>query len=120
GFKAQSDSVGFYLSLYKFSPPSRLPEFLFGVMLGAIYARRGEGQRAEKWATPMLAVSGLCGFAVLLNGDKLPYSMLHNGLLLPLYGVVVWSLMAGSGPLHRLLSTRPFVIMGDASYQLYI
>jgi peptidoglycan/LPS O-acetylase OafA/YrhL len=119
-FTARVESVGFYLSLYKFSPPSRLPEFLFGVMLGALYARRPDGERLEKWATPMLAVGGVLALSVLLNGDKLPYSMMHNGMLLPLYGMIVWALMAGYGPLHRLLSLPPLVKMGDASYQLYI
>ncbi len=120
GMTAHVDTTAFYLSLYKFSPPSRIPEFLFGVMLGAIYARLPEGERLEKWATPMLAAGGVIALAVLINANRVPYTVLHNGVLLPLYGTIVWSLMAGYGPLHRVLATRPLVKLGDASYQLYI
>ncbi|HWE27558.1 MAG TPA: acyltransferase, partial [Polyangia bacterium] len=120
GVVAHIDTTAFYLSLYKFSPPARIAEFLFGVMLGAIYARLPEGKRLEKWATPTLAFGGLCVLAILLDAGNIPYAMLHDGALLPLYGVIVWALMAGYGPIHRVLATKPLVKMGDASYQLYI
>jgi peptidoglycan/LPS O-acetylase OafA/YrhL len=118
GFVADASSVGWYLSLYKFSPLSRLPELLFGVALGALYRQR----RAcpLRWPTAALIASVIAGALVVSLGDRIPYTLLHNGALLPLYGLVVWSLMAGAGPLHRALCWRPLVALGNASYPLYI
>jgi peptidoglycan/LPS O-acetylase OafA/YrhL len=120
GFVADASSVAFYISLYKFSPLVRLPELLFGVALGAAHRALPEGRRGERWGTAMLAAGGAATVAVLVAGDRIPYTILHNGALLPLYGLIVWSLMAGAGPLHRALASRPLLAVGNASYPLYI
>jgi peptidoglycan/LPS O-acetylase OafA/YrhL len=120
GFVANADSVGFYISLYKFSPLVRLPEFVFGVALGAIYVRSPAAARGRSWATPLLLGTVAVGLVVLLNGDRIPYTLLHNGALLPLYGALVWSLLVGRGPLHRALEARPLLAIGNASYPLYL
>ena len=57
---------------------------------------------------------------MLLGGASIPYTMLHNGTLLPLYALVVWGLMLGRGPLHRALAIRPLTALGDSSYVLYL
>jgi peptidoglycan/LPS O-acetylase OafA/YrhL len=43
--------------------------------------------------------------------------MLHNSLLLPAFGAVLWSVASGRG---RVLGSRPFVTVGKATYDLYI
>jgi peptidoglycan/LPS O-acetylase OafA/YrhL len=120
GFAANADSIGFYIALYKFSPVVRLPEFLFGVALGGLYVRLPANARGERWATPLLLATVAVGAVVLLLGDRIPYTLLHNGMLLPLYGALVWSLLVGRGPLHRALEARPLVAIGNASYPLYL
>jgi peptidoglycan/LPS O-acetylase OafA/YrhL len=45
---------------------------------------------------------------------------LHNGLLLPLHSLIILGLSLGGGTLARLLSIRPLVFLGNASYALYI
>jgi len=120
GFAADADSIGFYIALYKFSPLVRLPEFLFGVALGGIYVRSPAEARGRRWATPLLVGTVAVGLVVLLNGDRIPYTLLHNGALLPLYGALVWSLLVGRGPIHRALEARPLVAVGNASYPLYL
>jgi peptidoglycan/LPS O-acetylase OafA/YrhL len=120
GFAADAGSVGFYIALYKFSPLVRLPEFVFGVALGAIYVRSPAEARGRRWATPLLVGTVAAGAVVLLVGDRIPYTLLHNGALLPLYGALVWTLLVGRGPLHRALEARPLVAIGNASYPLYL
>lgn len=120
GFVADAASVGFYINLYKFSPLARWPEFVFGMVLGALWLTVPAERRGRRHATRLVAGAGAATLAVLLAGDRIPYTLLHDGTLLPLYGVLVWGLMLGEGPLHRLLGCRPLTTLGDASYVLYI
>jgi peptidoglycan/LPS O-acetylase OafA/YrhL len=119
GFRAEVESYGFWLALFKFTPYTRWPEFIFGAGLGALWLHTPAERRGQRWATPLVAGSIAVTSAILLAGDRIPYTMLHNGTLLPLYGAGVWGLMLGHGPLHRALSVRPLTALGDSSYVLY-
>jgi peptidoglycan/LPS O-acetylase OafA/YrhL len=44
----------------------------------------------------------------------------HNGALLPLVALLVVSLALGGGAVGRVLGARPLVVLGEASYALYI
>lgn len=46
--------------------------------------------------------------------------LLHNGVLDPLFAVLIYRLAAGAGPIARVLSWRPLVVLGEASYSIYI
>jgi peptidoglycan/LPS O-acetylase OafA/YrhL len=119
GFRAEVESTGFWLSIFKFTPYTRWPEFIFGSALGALWLRTPVERRGQRWATPLVAGSVGVTIALMLLSDRIPYTMLHNGTLLPLYGAGVWGLMLGEGPLHRALSVRPLTALGDSSYVLY-
>ena len=120
GFVAEAASYGFFLNLYKFAPIVRWPEFVFGVALGALYQKLPAGRRGEKLATPMLLAAGAIGVTVLLASRHIPYTLLHDGTLVPLYAATVWGLTAGSGPLHRALSNKALTSVGNASFSLYV
>jgi peptidoglycan/LPS O-acetylase OafA/YrhL len=49
----------------------------------------------------------------------MPYPIMHDGLLMPLFGCIVLGL-AGENPLARALGVRPLVFVGEASYCLYL
>lgn len=114
---ATVEASGFYINLLKFSPWIRLPEFLFGVALGRWFLldlslKRGGGWMATGGAAMVLAS--------LAFSSHLPYPLLHNGLLVPAFALLVLGLARGGGLLGRALSVRPLVVLGDASYALYI
>jgi peptidoglycan/LPS O-acetylase OafA/YrhL len=48
-----------------------------------------------------------------------PYAIIHDGLLMPLFGCIVLGL-AGENFLARALGIRPLVFVGEASYCLYL
>jgi peptidoglycan/LPS O-acetylase OafA/YrhL len=66
---------------------------------------------------------GLGGFAgiygLLTLGPLVPYAVMHDGLLMPLFGCIVLGL-AGQNPLASALGWRPLVFVGEASYCLYL
>ena len=49
----------------------------------------------------------------------MPYAIVHDGLLMPLFGCIILGL-AGNNPLAYVLSRRPLVFVGEASYCLYL
>ena len=52
-------------------------------------------------------------------GPVVPYALLHDGLLMPLFGCIILGL-AGENPLARAIGARPLVFVGEASYCLYL
>jgi peptidoglycan/LPS O-acetylase OafA/YrhL len=68
-------------------------------------------------------VIGVFGFVtvytILYFGDRMPYVFMHDGLLMPFYGAIILGL-AGSSFLTKIFSILPLLVVGEASYCLYI
>jgi peptidoglycan/LPS O-acetylase OafA/YrhL len=107
---------GFWIRALKFSPPPHVPSFLFGIVLADVDALIARDSRARLW----LGLVGIAGlYAVLYYGDRMPYAMMHDGLLMPLFALAILGL-AGTNFLARFFGFAPFVAVGQASYCLYI
>lgn len=98
----------FYEAL-KYHPLVRLPELLFGVVLARLYA---QGLRLPLTA----GLAALTVVIVVSASGLLPYALVHNGLFLPLFGVLLVSFASCGG----VLSWRPLQRLGEASYALYV
>jgi peptidoglycan/LPS O-acetylase OafA/YrhL len=67
-----------------------------------------------------LGLAGFAGsYALMALGPLAPYAIMHDGLLMPLFGCMVLGL-AGENPLATLFGLRPLVFVGEASYCLYL
>jgi len=109
-------SNGWWIRALKFTPPPHLPSFLFGVALADLNARFPVKSR---WRLAC-GVGGLAAlYFVLAHGERLPYVFLHDGLLMPLFALAILGL-AGKNPLSRIFGFLPFVLLGEASYCLYL
>lgn len=119
GARPLTTLAAFWINLLKFMPLSRLPEFLIGVALGKHFmedlaAGRRRGGR-------LLCAAGLLGALGLLSiSPQLPYPLLHNALLAPAFAALIYGLAHGGGALGRALASAPLVLLGNASYSLYI
>ena len=58
-------------------------------------------------------------FFLLTQADHLPYPIMHDGLLMPLFGCIILGL-AGNNRLAYIIGARPLVFIGEASYCLYL
>ena len=115
-----SEVIGFWINLLKYSPILRLPDFVIGIVAGRLFLdRRVRTALAPHAPWMSFAVAGLV-LAVLVTAERIPYVMLHNGLLSPLFAVLVIALAFGTGPLARALSIKVMGTLGEASYSLYI
>lgn len=113
---------GWWQYVLKYNPIIRFPEFFIGMLAAKLYClrqRRDETSERQQGAwMSMGAVAGI--MAIGLFTSRLPYLVMHNGLMAPLYLVMIYGLCLGGGPLHRLLSWKKMVQWGDATYALYI
>ncbi len=116
---ATPDSRGFWLGVLRYGPLTRLPEFVIGIIAGRWYLDLGSPRASTRWVMVTIAALGVLG-ATLALSPALPYPLLHNGLLAPVFALLIVGLAAGGGPLAALLSTRPLVALGEASYSLYV
>jgi peptidoglycan/LPS O-acetylase OafA/YrhL len=109
-------SVGFWMRALKFMPVQHLPSFLFGMTLGFLNDRIRPESR-KRLAGGVFAFAVL--YLVLCVGDRLPYVLMHDGLLMPLFGGVILCL-AGRNVIARFFGLWPFIAIGEASYCLYL
>ena len=109
-------SVGVWMRALKFMPLQHLFSFLFGMTLGFLNEKIRPESR-KRLALGIFAFAAL--YLLLCVGDHLPYAMMHDGLLMPLFAGVVLCL-AGRNPIARFFGLLPFIAIGEASYCLYL
>jgi peptidoglycan/LPS O-acetylase OafA/YrhL len=115
-----SASAEWWLSLIRYNPVARLPEFLMGIAVGRIFLdRSATGPRREGVASGgLLSMVAGVGIVVLLALPAPPNA--GKGVLTLFFALLVYALALGGGPLAWLLSRSWMVSLGEASYALYI
>jgi peptidoglycan/LPS O-acetylase OafA/YrhL len=109
-------SVGPWLQALKYTPLPHLASFIFGVLLAGVDGMVARTARVRV----VLGLAGFAGiFGILSLGPVVPYAMLHDGLMMPLFGCLVMGL-AGENFLATIFGLRPLVFVGEASYCLYL
>jgi peptidoglycan/LPS O-acetylase OafA/YrhL len=106
-----------------FSPIARLPEFFIGICLGHWLRRHGHALTLPYWraaGAEALVVLALTAVWIALGSSAQSKPWLDSGLLSPLFAALIVVLAVGTGPMARLMSTGVLLVLGDASYALYI
>jgi peptidoglycan/LPS O-acetylase OafA/YrhL len=97
-------------------PILALPEFLAGISLGWIYLRFPPIPSIAKYLAPV----GIVAFiTALFLSAHLPNVMISNGLFIPLYSLIILGL-SDRNWWSRALSGSWLVLLGEASYSLYL
>jgi peptidoglycan/LPS O-acetylase OafA/YrhL len=109
-------SSGTWIRALKFMPMQHVPSFLFGMALAFLNDLIRPDSR-KRLAAGILAFGAL--YLILYFGDHIPYVLLHDGLLMPLFAGVVLCL-AGRNTVAKLFGLLPFLAIGEASYCLYL
>jgi peptidoglycan/LPS O-acetylase OafA/YrhL len=105
----------------KFFPLFRLPEFLFGMVLGVLFCRASSISPLRRRSS-LIGIGGMSGVVVIcaLGAGDIPYALLHNGLLLIPFGALILGLAQSDSAFARVLSGKWLETLGCASYALYI
>jgi peptidoglycan/LPS O-acetylase OafA/YrhL len=106
-----------WLEALKFHPVARAGEFAAGVALGLLVRTRGVTLGR---AGGPLALAALAAAAAVLAWGRVPYVLLHDGALVPLFAVAVLGLASdATSPPARALASRAGRALGDAAFALY-
>ena len=109
-------SWGPWLNALKYTPLPHLASFIFGVMLAGL-------DEVIDRASVLRAVLGFVGFGslylLLSHAYLIPYPLIHDGMLMPIFGCMVLGL-AGQNKLSTLFGWAPLVFVGEASYCMYL
>lgn len=109
-------SWGPWLQALKYTPLPHLASFVFGVMLAGL-------DEVIARASRLRLALGIFGFGamftLLTQANHVPYALMHDGLMMPLFGCMILGL-AGTNPLAAVFGAAPLVFVGEASYCMYL
>jgi len=117
-----------WLRIVWFNPYVRLPEFVAGVILARLFLLRASSSapvlRSSSEMTrarALLPVVSAVAIIVLLATGIFGASVLPTYVVLdPLLALLIYSLASSRGPLASFLSLPIMLLLGEASYSLYI
>jgi peptidoglycan/LPS O-acetylase OafA/YrhL len=104
-----------WLQALKFTPLPHLPSFVFGVLLASL----DEVLPRTGWLRTVIGLVGFAAIYGILVYGGVPYALIHDGVLMPLFGCLILGL-SGINPLSRLFGFSVFVFVGESSYCLYL
>jgi peptidoglycan/LPS O-acetylase OafA/YrhL len=100
-------------------PLWHIPTFMGGMATARLIHGESVTERVGKIsALEFLACLAAFLWVILIPNPVLKY--IHNGLLMPLFALTILSLYYDRGIIHRILSTKPLVRLGDLSYAIFI
>jgi peptidoglycan/LPS O-acetylase OafA/YrhL len=105
--------AGFFVR-YVPLPALRFPEFLLGVVMGLRFLRAGNAEKRP--GRPLVVCVAVLGTLAALS---LPIGDWVSLVILP-FSVLVYELACGGTLLTEFLSTRVMVLLGGASYSVYL
>jgi peptidoglycan/LPS O-acetylase OafA/YrhL len=116
-----ADADPFWSNFFKYYPLLHLPDFCIGIAAGKLFRiLRNEKSSLAGRGYLIYGPALILELMVLFEGNRIPYPLLHNALLLPLHGALILGLaLSGRGPV-RVLSNSAVVFLGHASYAMYI
>lgn len=103
-------------NFHAFHPVLRIPEFILGVALGRWHLA---GNRMTARRTTMVVAAVVSFSALLFTPDK-GGPFLHNALLALPFGLIILGIAQGGSRSGSVFSHQKFVLLGEASYALYI
>jgi peptidoglycan/LPS O-acetylase OafA/YrhL len=117
GGAATRYSDGFWINTLKYTPLPYVCTFLAGLTLGHLH----ESMKLSPRSRMIVGLAGFTGvwFAAYHVVEKVPYIMVHGGLLTPFFALLILGL-SGPSPLASIFSIRPLVAVGASTYCLYL
>lgn len=110
-----------WMKVVAYNPLVRLPEFLIGVVAGILYNRHGalsvRNGRVLAFGSVLLVV------LIVAQRPPVPYVLLHNALLTPLFAAMIYGLASVDSFTKRdwaFPGAALLLLLGEASYSIYI
>jgi peptidoglycan/LPS O-acetylase OafA/YrhL len=106
-----------FVRFLKYTPLPYAATFLTGIALSRLQLLVEITER-QRMAIAASALAGL-GLFFYFASERVPYLVLHGGVLLPLFAVLVFGL-SGPHAISSIFSWGPLLLIGESSYCLYL
>jgi peptidoglycan/LPS O-acetylase OafA/YrhL len=108
-------------SIYIF-PAARFADFAAGMLLGIAFRRTQEDPRPSSRADPLLLEVSAIGLFFLGAAVTAyaPQALRFSAAMMPFSAALIFIFALQRGPISKLLSARPLVRLGEASYAFYV
>lgn len=104
-------------NVLSYNPLVRLPEFVTGMLAGQLFLA---GPGSSRLALPLVSI-GLCVLVALTAmAGKIPNPLVSAGFLSPAFAALIYGLAALPADSASFLEWRWLVLLGEASYSLYL
>jgi len=103
-------------NVLSFNPLVRLPEFLVGVFAGRLFL---SAKTRPALAAPLVLFGIAVVLALVLLADRIPRPLISAGFLSPSFSAIIYGLALRPG-WAKFLKARTLILLGDASYSLYL
>lgn len=108
----------YLLRFLKYTPPPYICTFLAGMTLARLHSLLPFTPR-QRFIVAAVALGLLGLFFYTSAVRQVPYIYMHGGMLVPLFALLTLGL-AGPNPIASLFSLRPLVLLGEATFALYL
>jgi|SRR5579862_1079243 len=111
-----SETTLLWKNVLSFNPLLRLPEFLVGVLIGRLFLTRKIDARLGS----ICVLGGSAAIVVItLLATTIPNPLISAGFLSPAFAAIIFG-VAQQPRWTQFLTFRPLVLLGEASYSLYL
>jgi peptidoglycan/LPS O-acetylase OafA/YrhL len=104
-------------NFFAYFPLWHLPQFIFGVALGRLFI---SGRRFSQSTHEAILLASMLVIGTMLYYHPVAPMLSSNVVLAPVFGALIFGAAGAIGPLSQILSARSLVLLGDASYAIYI
>lgn len=101
-------------------PLGRLPEFLCGMLVGCQWSDRRELTWGNRHCDTIAILMLVSVVALLIYTPPAWTAVLVNGVFAPAWAMLIYALAHGRGWIASFLSLPALILLGEASYALYI
>lgn len=125
--------IHYYLKENLYSPDERwtsefilyfplwhLNTFLFGILCGIYILKEQKLERHSYSKARFFYILGIISFLLILGTDNFIRPYTHNGLMSPVFFLIIAGLALDRSLLTKILGSKYLVVLGNASYSIYI
>ncbi len=122
GQNSSSDAATRYAigAFAAFSPITNLPNFIIGMATGLLFIKSDDTAPANPLRATLIETGLVLAVLGALAAAFIPAHLLRTGLIAPVFAALMLVFARGRGMLSKLVSTAPMLLLGNASYALYL
>ncbi len=105
----------------QYNPLFHVSAFVMGIAAQRLFLLERAGPLFDSWRPTAICAASICSICLILGtGWPLPRILVNNGLLGPAFVFLIAGLASGRGAIARVLGAPAAVLLGEASYSLYL